>query len=267
MILALVAVAGSAYYIFFKERDDLVLIFSISLVILMISYVFQHQIDQLMTRGVPQTIPGAMRGMLMNTAPHFADMPEQNRMMIEDRMKRWIIRKEFINQNEQDAPEDMKYIMAYYAALLTLHQQSYLYEKLDRIVFYHHPFLTPAQPDEVHIVEVEPEDGTIIISVPHALKGHLEKGYYNLALHAMAEAYRVQYMSGDIDWRDDIWEKLEDASGISRKTIEDYLGLPLEDPWPVAVHHQLVYRDSHFDEVVKELPQFDRSIVITYPNK
>ena len=262
MILAAVAVAGSAYFIFFKDRDDFLYLFAISLIVLMITYIFQFQIDQLITRGMPQVIPGAMNAMLFHTSPHFEAMSEQQRQMVADRMKRWIIKKEFLNKNEQDAPEDAKYIIAYYAILLTIHQKSYLYDGIDRVVFYHHPFLTPEFPEDVHIVEVESNDGTIIISVPHMLKGHMEKGYYNLALHAMADAYKINYLREKIEWPSDIWEQLEKISSISRQKIEDYIGLPIEDPWPVAVHHQLMYKNIYLPEVLKVFPQFNPTATI-----
>jgi hypothetical protein len=256
MILAALSLAVSAYFIFIRDRDDFLFLFAISLIVLMLSYVFQFQLDQLMTRGAPQTIPDPMRSLLMNTSPYFSAMPVEQRRLMEDRMKRWIMKKEFINQNKQEAPEDVKYIMAYYAILLTLHQENYLYDGLDRIVFYHHPFLSPEHPEDVHIVEVEPEDGTIIISVPDLLKGHLEKGYYNLALHAMAIAFKEKYIQEPIEWPADIWERLEGISSIERTKLEDYLGMPVNDPWPVAVHHQLIYKEALIPEVLQYLPQF-----------
>jgi hypothetical protein len=196
-----------------------------------------------------------MLQMLLYTAPAFGKMDPSQQLLMEDRMKRWIIRKEFINKNEHDAPEDIKYILAYYAILLTIHQEDYLFKKTDRIVFYHHPFLTPGHEDDAHILEVESEDGTIILSVAHVLKGHAEKGYYNLALHGMAEAFNQEYVNETIRWSEDIWERLEAASTISKQTIEDYIGLPVEDPFPVCVHHMLTYQ-----MVVPELqtifPQF-----------
>jgi hypothetical protein len=106
----------------------------------------------------------------------------------------------------------------------------------------------------VHISEVEATDGTMIISVPHLLKGHLEKGHYNIGLHLMAEAFKICYLRQSIEWEDDIWEKLESISSITRGRIEAYLGMPLTDPWPVAVHHQMMYSDAQIEQVVSLLP-------------
>lgn len=258
MIIAAAIVAGSAYFIFFKDRDDFIYLFALSLIVLMISYVFQYQMDQLITRGVPQKIDASMRAMLIATAPYFKSLSHQQRELVEDRMERWIVKKDFINKNEQEAPEDMKYILAYYSILLTMHQKSYLYDGIDKIVFYHHPFLSPEHMDHAHISEVEPEDGTIIISVPHMLKGHVENGYYNVGLHAIAECFYHTYIKKPILWTDDIWERLEKASGVTRSKIEAYIGLPISDPWPVAVHHQLIYKNAHISEVIQWIPQLSK---------
>ena len=255
IIFSALGVALSGYFIFFKDRDDLILLFGISLLLLVLSYTFQYQIDQLMIRGVPQRLDPPMADMLIRSAPHFAQWPVETRRMAEDRMKRWVLKKDFINQNEQDAPEDVKYIMAYYANLLTIHQESFLYDGLDRVVFYHHPFLSPRHQDDVHIAEVEKEDGTIIISVGHLLKGHFEKGYYNIALHAMAEAYQRCYLPSSPAWEESIWNQLEMISHISRDQIEAYIGVPVEDPWPVAVHHQFMYAGTSIRQVMERLPQ------------
>ena len=255
MVLAALGIVVCSYFIFFKDRDDLVYLLAICLFIGVIGYTFQYQIDQLMQRGVPQQLDRAMRDMFLQTSPWFANLREDQQRLMEDRIKRWVMKKDFINKNEQDAPEDVKYILAFYAILLTLHQESFLYEGLDRIAFYHHPFLSPVHPDDVHIAEVEEEDGTMIISVPHLIKGHLEKGYYNIALHLMAEAYQKIYLKKNITWSPTIWTDLENISSISRDRIDAYIGLPIDDPWPVAVHHQYVYRGTDLEVVVNELPQ------------
>lgn len=255
MVFAAAGVAICAYFIFFKERHDLIYLLSACLLILVVTYVFQYQIDQLMIRGVPQTLDGDMRQMLLATSKHFNEMPVPNKKMAEDRMVRWVMKKDFINKNEHDAPEDVRFMLAWYAIFLTMHQKTFLYDGVDRVVFYHHPFLSPGYPDDVHIAEVEKEDGTMIISVPHLIKGHMEKGMYNIALHAIAEAYAVCYMQEKISWPEDIWEQLESISTIPKSSIDAFIGLPVQDPWPVAVHHQLMYRNANIPEVLHELPQ------------
>lgn len=256
MVLAGFSLALFGYFVFFKDRDDMIYPLAASLLILVIVYTFQYQIDQLMIRGVPQQLDPEMRAMLLASAPHFARLSGDLQRLAEDRMVRWVMKKEFINKNEQDAPEDVKVILAWYFILLTIHQENYLYEGMDRVVFYHHPFLSPRHMEEAHILEVESEDGTVIISVPHIIRGHMEKGIYNLALHAAALAYLVSYPVEAVDWPEDIWEQLEGISSISKDRIEAYLGLPIDDPWPVAVHHQLTYEGARIPEVIRVFPPF-----------
>lgn len=255
MVLSGFAALGSGALVFFKDRDDFIWVFGVGVGVFMLSYVFQHQIDNLSIRGVAQRIDKSMQELLSLTAPHYSRMPVNVQLMIQDRMARWMMRKEFINQNEHELPNDIKYLLAYYACLLTMHQQDYQYDIFDRIVFYEHPFLTPSISDDVHIVEVESTDGTMIYSIPHLLKGHMEKGYYNIAVHATAEAYRHQYMKEPVIWGEDIWERLETISGISKETLDNYIGIPVEDPWPVAVHHQVTYAGTHIPEVEQIFPQ------------
>jgi hypothetical protein len=254
MVLSFCGILLAAYFIFIQDRDDMVYLLIVSILILVISYTFQYQINQLMIRGVPQRLDRDMRAMLEVTSPHFKALSEPQKRMAEDRMQRWVMQKDFINKNEQDAPEDVKYILAWYASLLTLHQEDYLYKGIDRVVFYHHPFLSPHHQDDVHILELEQQDGTLIISVPHLIKGHMEKGIYNIGLHVMAEAYAFSYIKDDIQWPPDIWDHLESISTIPRDRIEDYIGLKQLDPWAVAVHHQATYAGTRIPQVVEQIP-------------
>ena len=84
----------------------------------------------------------------------------------------------------------------------------------------------------------------------------MERGYYNIALQMIAEAFAISYVKEKIIWPDDIWQQLEVISSISKEKIEAYIGLPLTDPWPVAVHHQVTYRGTVIPEVLEKLPQF-----------
>jgi hypothetical protein len=88
------------------------------------------------------------------------------------------------------------------------------------------------------------------------LKGYLEKGYYNIGLHLIAEAFQQLYIKEHIEWKDDIWMTLEEISSIPKTSIDDYIGIPVTNPWPVAVHHQLMYQGSQIQEVLHYMPQF-----------
>jgi Mlc titration factor MtfA (ptsG expression regulator) len=128
MVLAALGIVVCSYFIFFKDRDDLVYLLAICLFVGVIGYTFQYQIDQLMQRGAPQKLDPPIRNMFLQTSPWFAKLREDEQRLMEDRIKRWVMKKDFINKNEQNAPEDVKYILAFYAVLLTLHQESFMYD-------------------------------------------------------------------------------------------------------------------------------------------
>ena len=255
MVLAGLMIAAGAYFVFFEERDDFLYLLGAGLVTMTVAWVFQYQIDHLMIRGVPQRLDEPLREMLLHTSRQFPALDLNGRMMAEDRMVRWLAPRDVIAMSDPQPPEEAKYILAWYAALLTLHQQQYLFKGLDRIVFYHHPFLTPARPDEVHICELETVDGTMIFSLPHLIKGHALPGHYNIALHVMAEAYAHYYRPAPVAWPDSIWDELESISGYSKSALETYTGVPMEDPWPVAVHHQVMFPHARIGQVVGVFPQ------------
>jgi hypothetical protein len=85
----------------------------------------------------------------------------------------------------------------------------------------------------------------------------LEKGYYNIALHIMADAFQLLYLKEEIQWNENIWEQLEEISGITRDSIEAYIGLPVNNPWPVAVHHQVTFQHARIEEIISRLPQLN----------
>lgn len=255
MVVAGLMIAVGAYFVFLQERDDFLYLLGAGLVTMTVAWVFQYQIDHLMMRGVPQRLDEPVRDMLTHTSRHFAALDLNGRMMAEDRMARWLAPREVIAMSDPQPPEEAKHIVAWYAALLTLHQERYLFKGLDRIVFYHHPFLTPARPDDVHIFELETGDGTMIFSLPHLIKGHAVPGHYNIALHVMAAAYTQYYRADPVGWPDTIWDELEAISGYSRHALETYTGMPMDDPWPVAVHHQVMFPTARIQQVMDVLPQ------------
>lgn len=261
MVVAGAMIAAGAYFVFIKERDDFFFLLGAGMLTLTVAWVFQYQIDHLMIRGVPQWLDPPVREMLRHTSSHFAALSEDMARMAEDRMVRWLAPREIITKSEPDPPEEAGYILAWQAVLLTLHRQDFMYKGLDRVVFYHHPFLTPASPDDVHVLELETTDGTFILSLPHLIQGHGIPGYYNVGLHLMAEAYRHCYPFPEPEWPGDIWEQLEAVSGIDKQKLETYLGLPLADPWPVAVHHQVMFARADFPQVPRVFPQLGKAAI------
>ena len=256
LITAIALVAGlSAYYTFVKNDQRFVAPLAIAILVGVVIYIFQHQIDWWWSKGRTIRVSPEMRNMLNQTSPFYRRLDETSKVKFETRMQRWIQSKDFIGKGLEDLPEDLKYVVATYPIMLTFFQEDFTFEGLDKIVFYPHPFLTPNQNEQVHILELEKEDGVFIFAVKHLMSGHVQPDrFYNIGLHAFSIALDHQYgFSFELE-QEGIWEKLERVSTISKSKLEDYLGFSIDDPKPVIIHHFFTF-GNRFKNVFPELSQ------------
>ena len=90
----------------------------------------------------------------------------------------------------QDIPEDIKYLVAAQALILSRKKENWLLEPYFRIVLYPHPFLSPEIPETVHASELHEEDGVLIFSMEQLLPGFFSWGkHFNLCTYEWARAY------------------------------------------------------------------------------
>ena len=245
LIIFLIVGAGICGYLYFAEgMRQWLLPGGILIGLAILTYVMQYQIDWMWYKKYPPKLPESIHKLYLTAGTFYAKLSEEDRVRFGTRVTMFIAAKEFLGQGMDDIAEDLKYMVAYYAVVLTFYQDRFLFKGYDRIVFYVHPFLTPHQPDDVHTYEVEHMDGTIILTVAHLTKSFMEPTrYYCTGLHAMAEAMQVKYpVKTELTYPADIWQKLESISTITRPQIEEFTGLQQEDPWPVAVHHWHIYQ-------------------------
>ena len=265
-----VVLVAFAWMVFWKENNSYMIPLGICLVLGIIVYTFQYQLDFWWMKKKEPTLDPEMQNMVAQTNPFFQSLDPEGQEKFEKRMVLWVQAKDFIMQGaEENLPEDLKYAAASYAIMLTFYRDEFLMTGLDRVAFYPHVFLTPKYNDDVHACEVELEDGTFIFAVQQAMHGHLKpKQYYNIFIHTFAEALKLKDgESIEIEQPEAIWKTLHQISNISKDKIEAFIGLPLNDPWPMIVHHYFVYpihmkekAPDLFDEV-KKWHEGDRFLV------
>ncbi len=211
-----------------------------------ITWVMQHQIDWVWYQRFPPNLDESMQKLYSKTNAFYRNLTTTEKLKFGERAALYVKAKEFIGQGQEKVAEDLKFMVAFYAALLTWNQSEYLFEEYDRIVYYLHPFLTPNHNERVHTYEVEHGDGTIILSIDELVMGFLSPGkYYQTGLHAMAEAYFACYEIKKFPGEDEnIWFDLEQISGVSREKIESHIGMKQDDPRPVIVHHFISYAEK-----------------------
>ncbi|MDX1406616.1 MAG: zinc-dependent peptidase [Saprospiraceae bacterium] len=242
MTIAAVIAITSGYFYFTEYIDLLAVPMAIGLLVTILAYVFQHQVNWWWYRRRPPRLPAAIDALYRKVSPWYDKLPREAANIFRARVALFVESKEFIVQGIDSMPEDLKYMVAFYGIRLTMHQKDFLFRDYDRVVFYLHPFLTPNHPEQVHTCEVEHEDGTIILAIEQLTTSFLSpRSYYAVGMHGMAEAFRAKYAPYVPDMGDEIWATLERISGISQAKINDFIGLEQADPWPVVVHHWFVY--------------------------
>ena len=238
--------AVSAWMVFFEGDGRFMIPLVICILAGVIVYTFQHQLDWWWAKKNQPALPSPMKAMLYQSNTFIHTISPEDREKFEKRMALWVAAKDFTGMGIDKFPEDLKYITAIYPVLMSFYREQFLYEDLDRMVYYPHAFLSPHIPDDVHCYEVEGEDGVMIFSTEQMMVGHLQpRKFYNILLHAFAEAHRLKFPDENYpDLPKDIWDTMQRISHIPKGKLDDFIGIVQEDPWPVAVHNYFVYPDA-----------------------
>ena len=218
-------VCGVMVFYFGDRRFFLPMI--ILLLIAMITYISQYHINWWWYKKYPPKLPSEIEAFFEKSAPIYRNLSAEDREKFGMRVRLFVESKEFIGKGIEEIPEDVLYMIAYYAILLTFDQEDFLFDRYERIVIYPHPFLSPNIPDDVHSVEIEHSDGTIIFSLEQLAAGFLNPAkYYPVGAHAFAEILTRQ--KSDEQKSDDAWAEIEQKLGLSRTAIENFIGLKQE---------------------------------------
>ena len=234
---AVLTVLGG-YYALFRDTSWMFWLLGAGVVIAMSAYIFQHQINWWWYQRYPPSFPQEMHTMFMRMGAFYQELRPELRKMFQVRTRLFIESKEFIAQGMPDFPEDVKYMIAYYAVMVSFGSERFTFSPYDRIVLYLHPFLSPMGPDHVHTYECEHEDGTLIFSLEQLHAGFLNPArYYQTGLHAFAELFARRHQRPmSLPANDVLWNTLDSLSAWTRSAIENFTGMPQKDPLPVLIH-------------------------------
>ncbi len=156
-------------------------------------------------------------------------------------------------------PPDVELALAAQAVTLTFHKPTFLFERFEKVLVYPAPFPSPEYPFP-HTSEMYEDDGCLLFSAEHVLRGFTQPGWYNVALHEYARAFvrsRPQEPYPDFE-AESIWEKLAAASGMSRKQVESTIGIAGIEALPVAVHHYFMFPEQFVAHLPAEAAALQR---------
>lgn len=134
--------------------------------------------------------------------------------------------KEFIAQGLEGVPYQAILLTGAYAAFFEGHRQEGVQIPLRDypvFIFYNHAFPSPQYPQSLHISEIYSEDGAMMFSIPHLIRGSKEPDrYLDIGLYEMAKT-RADIMGLDASTLE--LTKLCATGGFSVLQLEKYIGL------------------------------------------
>jgi len=253
--------AVSGYIYFFNHVSGFIWPLSAGVLITMSAYIFQHQINWWWYQKHPPALDSQMEKIYMHTSKFYRSLDEEQKKKFNTRVRLFVEAKEFIAQGFPEVAEDVRYMVAYYAVVVSFHRQDFLFEPYNRIVIYFHPFLSPNFPERIHTYELEHEDGTLIFSLEQLVAGFMNPvKYYQTGLHAFAELYTHKFLKGEsLSDPEAVWAQIENTGGWSKQQIEDFTGLPQPNPIPVMIHQWYAGSkelQDHYPEMYRRVEQW-----------
>jgi hypothetical protein len=246
LTFSLLTVAVSGYLYFFEHISGFIWLFGAGVLIAMSTYILQHQINWWWYQKYPPSLHPEMQKMFLHAGEFYKQLNTAERKIFDTRTRLFVEAKEFIPQGFDKVAEDIKYMIAYYAVMVSFRKSEYLFDPYHRIVIYLHPFITPNVPDHVHTYEIEHEDGTLIFALEQLTAGFLSPAkFYQIGLHAFAEIFTQRYLSQEVIADPEaIWESLSEIGRMSKQSVEDFTGVAQSNPIPVMLHHWFTFRES-----------------------
>jgi hypothetical protein len=161
---------------------------------------------------------------------------------------------------DEKLPADVQLGIASQAVMLTFYHPRFLFDKFEKVIVFPRPFPTPEHPYD-HASELHEPDGCLLFSAEQVILAFAQPGkWYNVALHEYARAFVRQNPA--ISWPDfsddDVWEKMERISGMSRLHIESVVGLAGVEALPAAIFHYFNYPAAFKAQFPAEEQAFSR---------
>lgn len=242
-ILALpffIAMAFAFYLAFAKDSAYAVYVIP-CVVVLAIIYIFSPQIDWWWYQRNPPTLPDKLRAFFEQHSFFYQQLQrEEDRQLFHQRVALFKIATDFKSPEADTAvSEDLKVAVAASAVPLTFHLPEYLLPKFETVVVFAQAFHSPQYPHYIHASELFEEDGVLLFSAPHLMKGFMSpREYYDVALHEWARAFVLSFP--ELNWPADDpqrWLAFPQISGFPAQAILQWINRPDVELLAVTIVH------------------------------
>lgn len=247
--------AAVILFLAFRGADHFALYAIPPVILLAVTLTFGYQINWWWYSRFPPDIDEEGRRFLERFYRPYLRLGDEVRKSFRAKVVLFQMALEFREQGmEQRLPEDFKLIIAVSAVILTYREDNYLLPKFPVIVVYRGAFPSLQYPELFHASELYEEDGVLLFSAQHLMKGFAEpEKYYDIALHEWSRAFVLSYP--DRPWPvpgEDVWDLLERVSGFGRAALQAYVNRPDLELLPAAIVHYIHFPEK-FEEYLPEL--------------
>ena len=189
----MIAVAVVMYYLFLEDRAGWFPYLIPLVILLVIIYTYQPQIDYWWHRKHPPALDKRIEKMLVLASDFFKQLDENGKQRFRDRLAIFMHHKAFylMRKEKEKMPEDIKALISINAITLSFGLEEYFFPKYDYLFAYMHPFPSPDKP-YLHSVEVNHGDGVFLFNSDQLYQSMiLKNGVFNTGMYAFAEAFLV----------------------------------------------------------------------------
>ena len=225
-----------------------------------IIYMLKPQIDYWWHKKNPPKLAPYILDWLNQYSIFYKGLSEEGKTKFGERLSIYLESREFILMREEQGklPEDFKAIIAHNIIQLTFGQDDYLLDPYERVVAYSHAFPSPKK-QFLHTVEVDDEDGVIIVSTEHIFPGMLnQENFYNIGMHAFVEGYLSKHTKLELpSIPDNLVAKLEKLSNHKIDKVKATIGYDVENMHIIAITYFFTFPNRF----KAELPELYESYV------
>lgn len=209
------------------DSDSLLtLIFVSSIIILVLIYVFQFQINEwYWKRNMPSLSP-KLQSWLRPHSTYYLSLDPIEQELFERRVSLFMKVKSFTVKGSKDyeLEEDTKCLISHEFQRLAKGHGDFLYEQLGQIIVYNHPFATP-KIASLHAIEIDPEDGVIILSREQLINGFFDSSQVNIGLLGAIMTFVAAHPRLDYPHVELSPDKIVEIVGLSLSNIYLLLGV------------------------------------------
>lgn len=226
--MAVIAVLGFFGYAYYDSTLALIMLFT-GVILGGSIFIFKKEINLWVNQRSSKSLSEKEQQYLKDHFRLWEYIPPTQRPLFFKKVFLFILDKEIISQDpSQKVYHPAVLLCGAYAAFFEMRKRESRvpFSRIPVYVFYGHPFPSPQFPKDLHISEYFEEDGALLFSVPHMIKGNEDPTrFFNILLY---ESGRVA-LNGYFDSVDfPSLEKLCHFGGFTISKMEEYLGLKRE---------------------------------------